>query len=71
MKHQTCLQNYAADNCDILKFTSTCSSCILWIKLIHRDLVGKVTFGRYLRRRRKKNLMYKFSGSHMAIHILG
>jgi hypothetical protein len=42
MKHPTCLQSYDADNCNILKFTGTCSSCIFWIKLIHRGLVGKV-----------------------------
>lgn len=42
MKHPTCLQNNPADNCNILKFTSTCSSCIFWTKLIHRDLVTKV-----------------------------
>jgi hypothetical protein len=65
MKHQTCSQNFDADNCNILKFNSTCSSRILWIKLIHRDLVEKV----HSEEEAKKILMYKFSGSHKSIYI--
>jgi len=70
MKHPTSLQNYAVGNCNILKSTSNCCSCIFFIKLIHRDLVGMVTFGRYLRRRRrrKKNDVQIFWKPHVRIH---